>query len=174
MAKQNLDHEFRLAKRRARQLGITLRALEGVSAMSGAYSFRPLNLIEFCLHEAAHLVTLGHTPEEFQQLRRMSGKTLSELVTERFALISPEAADQLEIDTARVTFVAGRRLRLWDDSPEPIMHSTEQNLSPGGSPDREQRVKEAFACLTLPYWHGWVKCDEQASLVAMWFMGRSL
>lgn len=172
MPKQSLDHEFSLAKRRGRQLGVSLKNLEG-TGMAGAYSYRPLNLIEYCLHEAAHLVTLGHSPQEFPKLRRLYGIPLITAISERFEQISPEAADQLEIDAARVTFIAGQRLGLWDDYADPIICSTRKNLSiASGWPDKG-RVQAAFDCLKLAQWSGWVKCDLQASLVTAWFSGRS-
>lgn len=169
MVKQALQHEFRIAKRRSRQFGVSLKKLEGLG-MIGAYSYRPLNLIEYCLHEAAHLVTLGHSPREFSKLRRSYRVPLVNMIAERFELISPEAADQLEIDTARVTFVAGQRLGLWED-PDPFICSTKKNLSRTGWSERKEKVQAAFDCLKLDQWSGWVKCDEQASLVSAWFSG---
>ena len=167
-----LDHAFEVARRRAREFGISLRHLES-STMVGAYPYRPLNLVEFCLHEAAHLVTLGHHPREFPKLRQHYQKSLTDVVTDRFELMSSEAADQLEIDTARVTFVAGKALGLWDD-PSAIIDSTRRNLcllSRWG--DQQTRaVEAAFMCLTQKAWSGQVMCMRQAALVEGWFRGR--
>lgn len=173
MAKQILDQEYSTARQRARQLGISIRDLESTT-MVGAYISRPLNLIEFCLHEAAHLVTMGHHPKEFPALRRWYGRPLTEVVTDRFELISADAADRLEIDAARVTFVAGQRLELWDD-PDAIITSTRRNLSvlSRWSDKQTLMVQQAFGCLERAEWSGWGKCNQQTSLVVTWFQGSS-
>jgi len=172
-AKLILLDDFHVAQRRARQLGIKLKDLES-STMTGAYLYRPLNLIEFCLHEAAHLVTLGYSPQTFPGLRRWRDMPLTDVVTEHFDLISPEASDRLEIDAARVTFLSGQILELWDDEPGPIMDSTRKNLSIStrwGVPTA-RIVEEAFACLQADRWPGQAICHKQASLVAAWFRGK--
>lgn len=168
-----LSEKFKTAQRRARQLGIKLTDLES-STMTGAYPYRPLNLIEFCLHEAAHLVTLGYNPKAFPGLRRWRGMSLTDVVTEHFDLISPEAGDRLEIDTARVTFIAGQTLELWGDEPEPIIDSTRKNLSitTRWTGPMATMVQDAFDCLQRKGWQGRSMCDKQAALVASWFRGR--
>jgi len=172
-AKENLDAEFKVAQRRARQLGIKLTTLEN-STMTGAYLYRPLNLIEFCLHEAAHLVTLGYSPKTFPGLQRWRGISLTDVVSEHFDQISSGAGDLLEIDAARVTFLAGQTLELWDDYPEPIMHSTQKNLSIATrwTPPAATIVQDAFDCLKQERWSGRAMCDKQVALLVSWFRGR--
>jgi hypothetical protein len=167
MAKQ-LTLEFDLAKLRARQLGVSIREMERTGM--GAYPSRPVNLIEHCLHEAGHLVTLGYSPLEFHQLRRWHGFPLSKLVSMRFERLSYEAADQLEVDTARIAFVAGQKLEIWDDDAEPIIMSAARNLSTPADPQTTRHVEEAFRMLKLPRWSGWDRCQEQASMLAQWFV----
>lgn len=115
-----------LARRRARQLGVSVRFVTGGS-VTGAYYYEPLSLVEFCLHEAAHLITLGHEPSEFPKLRRHFG-SLTEQVTERGYRLTKHVADALELDTAIITYFAGFRLGYWDD-PEPIIKSCTRNMS---------------------------------------------
>jgi hypothetical protein len=153
-----------LARRRARQLGVKVGDVAR-GAVTGAYHSPPLDLVEFCLHEAAHLITLGHDPSDFPKLRRMFGP-LTGQVSDRAERLTKRVADLLEIDTAIITYLAGVRMDYWDD-PEPIIKGCIRNMSERWSSEAD--VREAFADASLEDIHGYFQ--KKSNILAQWFGG---
>jgi hypothetical protein len=140
-----LAQVFEIAKVRARVLGIKYAELAS-GTFSGAYHAKPWDLTEYTMHEAAHLLTLGHTTAEFPRLRlyARARTSLTGEITERMQGISETVADALEIDTAVVTYLAGYALNFWDD-PDPIIVGCTKNLSGGiNHPAGIGLVRKAF------------------------------
>lgn len=174
------DALFKLALRRAKQLKIDAKEVLDAETL-GAYPYRPLSLVEYCLHEAAHLVTLGIQPVDFQRYIKLfcaPNTSLTESLTERFENISSDAGDVLEIDTSIVTYLTGRRLGLWTDSAA-IQDSCVKNLGLNArgkvaaafvSADRDVQVictGHETADMTARCWH------RQSFDLTVWFRGKS-
>jgi hypothetical protein len=88
--------------------------------VQGAYDTQPLRNLEYLLHEVAHWLVLGHPIEKIP--RRLSQK-----LNQQFKGIPAASSDNLEIDTAFVTFLTGYMLGLWTD-PSPIVRCCRRNL----------------------------------------------
>lgn len=134
-----------LSKRRARQMGIVIEDILNGS-LTGSYYNKPLNVAEFCLHEAAHLITLGHHPKDFPALKRKQPKALAlvDLVTRSVEAFTHTVQDALEIDTAAITYLAGETMQLWLE-PDPIIRSCVKNLSLNQLPsEKEKLVRDVF------------------------------
>jgi hypothetical protein len=159
---------YEKAKLRARQLGVSVGPiLDG--SVRGSYYYKPLNLAEYCLHEASHLVTLGYRTIEFPKIRRAFGHSLQDEVTSRLSDVSEEASVVLEMDTCQVTYLAGKKLQLWDDH-DAIIKSGLKNLPYGG--DIEDSFKELFERNEHPQSVG-NKYYRMANDVAYWFTNGS-
>ena len=158
---------LQLAKRRARQLKIDASEVLDAETL-GAYHYAPLSLVEYCLHEAAHLLTLGFRPEQFKAfVATFCQADLQTTLGTWFDRLSKEAADALEIDASIVTFQAGVKLGLWSDY-DAILDSCVKNLSRIGTSEVRATVREAFdtSANKSPYW-------RHADALARWFEGNS-
>lgn len=164
---------LRLAKRRSKQLQIDVQDVLDAGSL-GAYSSTPLNLVEYCLHEAGHLITLGFHPDmfgvwvkNFCRPSETGPASFQDAMSYWFDGLSKNTADALEIDTAIVTYLAGVKLSLWTD-PEPIQNSCARNLTSRGlaSGSRIKEVKEAFANASSAHTH-------QSELLSNWFQGKA-
>ena len=161
-----------LAKRRAASLRITLEDIHGL----GAYDSAPLSHVEFCMHEAAHLIVLGYPPEKFgvwlDAFCPQGRDFQSALSTWLTATFSTDTGDALEIDTAVVTYLAGRSLKLWTDS-EAIQRSCIRNLSAVLIQAKDRaHVHAQFAAAEQKSYKTQVYYNHARTL-ARWFAGRS-
>lgn len=108
-----------VAMRIGREKGIDFNALRNGS-LHGSYVKAPYDAIEFFFHEVGHSVVMGKDLEDLpDNIVSYAGDTCRTL--------SQASADSIEIDTAVVTFLTGRHLRLWAN-PGPILDSCFQNL----------------------------------------------
>jgi hypothetical protein len=154
---------YTIAKWRARQFGISVAQVNH-GAIIGAYFCKPWNLVEFCMHEASHLVTLGHHPSDFPRIRRNNKHSLMQEVSRRFENIGPQAGNCLEIDASLVAFHAGKSLGFWTDSTD-IVDSCWKNLT-GANAGLEglEKVRERFREDPTR------QMEWQSKAIAEWFM----
>lgn len=89
-------------------------------ALNGSYKDRPLDVIEFFLHELGHFVVLGESLRELPE-------SLVEFASQSVKKLSQATSDSVELDTAVVTYLTGASLGLWT-SPVDIMNSCLNNL----------------------------------------------
>lgn len=111
MAAISVDQLHVFAMRRAVQLGVRMEELES-GFVSGVYKEGPLRLIEYVLHEAAHLITLNY------DLRKPPGvvHSLSDFIARKLSRKHPPSVrDSLEVKTSLITYLAGTALQLWSD-----------------------------------------------------------
>lgn len=117
-----IETAYKHAKNRFRDMGYKLSEFK-TGELGGAYSGQ-LGVIEYALHEMAHLVTLGY---DYKTLP----KKCSFLIDKHFANMSGEAGDILEIETSRITYeVLSQGLELVSN-PDKIIESCDQALFMG-------------------------------------------
>ncbi len=130
-----LQRELRyIARDRAETMGIS-------GAIEGAYYNEAMHLVELVFHELGHLVVLGKTKSVILHTRAD--------IREGLALYSDAVCDEMEVDTSLITWVAGRKLGLWD-KPDPIYHSMLGNLRDPDSIIKYQENIELFVSRYKP------------------------
>jgi hypothetical protein len=162
---------FKIAERRCAQLGVDVSSvLDGI--IVGSYYGKPLNVVEYCLHEVSHLVTFGYSTDDFPKVKDLYNGSLTEQIGHRFNQLSKPVSDALEIDTSIVTYEAGKVLGLWNDHNK-ILNSCLKNLSLDMLPSESRvHVQSLFDQQAYPQ-NQYNMRARQGAQVARWFVGRS-
>lgn len=155
------------AKRRARSWRFPVKAIKDGDLQGGMF-YWPLSLIEVVLHEAGHMVVMGHELKEFHRLRRDTWgeervdafDVVSNLISSHYAG-NAEASDAGEIRTSWLTHRVGQKLDLWH-SPNEVIESCARNLV------GEWRHKPAKVFEAVPQYE---PSSAQIKKVISWFKG---
>jgi hypothetical protein len=161
ISKEDCSRLRRLVARRAAQLNIDVKSVEDGS-LAGSFYDSPRGVAEFAMHEVAHLLTLGLPVPEGAIGR------IQDAIHARLKPFSVWVADELEIDTAFVTYHAGLELNLWTTDARPrVIASCTKAI------ERGQRAKSKVEA-------GFDQRDERTSIFSErvsalqnWFIGRS-
>ncbi len=103
----------------------------GFSTLTGAYEAGPLRLIEIAMHELAHMVVMGHD--------RFKYRAVGSSISIAMDVMSNAVCDEMEVDASLITYLAGRKLGLWEDYTQ-IRDGMLTNLNHMGNYERYKNL----------------------------------